>query len=52
MPSLINDLILVKFPYENFEITIILTKPILDGRKTFLTKRTCHAYLNFRPVEI
>ena len=29
-----------------------MTRPILDGRKTYLTKRTCHSFLNGRPVDI
>ena len=33
-------------------MTLVLTKPQLNGRKTYLTKRTCHSFMNARPVEI
>ena len=52
MPDLAGDLIKVEFEWENFNILVILTKPLLDGKKTYLTKRTCHTFCNGRPVDL
>jgi hypothetical protein len=52
MPDLVRDLVAITFRWESFDVTVILTKPILDGKKTYLTKRTCHSFLNMRPVDI
>ena len=52
MPDLPSDLIKINFKWEAFEVTVILTKPLLDGKKSYLTKRTCHTFMNGRPAEI
>jgi hypothetical protein len=45
-------LIKVQYDWEEFKVTAIVCKPVLDGKKTYLTKRTCHSFLNGKPVEI
>ena len=52
MKDLISNLIKIEFEWDTFKITIILTKAVLHGKKTYLTKRTCHAFINERPCDI
>lgn len=52
MPDLIGSLIHFEFEWEAYKIQMILTKPVIGGRKTYLTKRTCHAFTNDRPCEL
>ena len=52
MPDLAGDLMKIEFEWENFKVLLMLTKPIIDGKKTYLTKRTCHSFLNGRPVDV
>lgn len=47
-----SDLSKVSFDWNDFKITLFFVKPYLDGRKTYLTKRLCHTFLNYRPVII
>ena len=51
-PDLVGDLIKVEYEWEEFKVTLIVVKPVLGGKKTYLTKRTCHCFLNGRPAEI
>ena len=50
LPDLPTDIIKISFSWEVFNITLLLTKPMLDGKRTYLTKKTFHAYLNHRPI--
>ena len=43
---------MIEFDWEGYRITMVLTKPRFHGKKTFLTKRTCHIYLNHRPIDV
>jgi len=52
MPELIKTLLKFSFQWETFRVTVILTKAVLDGKKTYLTKRTCHTFINGRPCDI
>ena len=36
--------------WEVFNITLFLTKPVLEGKRTYLTKKTFHSFLNHRPI--
>jgi hypothetical protein len=52
MKDLISNLLKIEFEWETFKITIIMTKAVLNGKKTYLTKRTCHSFINDRPCEL
>ena len=46
MKDLISNLLKIEFEWETFKITIIMTKAVLNGKKTYLTKSSAETSIN------